>query len=63
MCLEKKLVIEIDGGHHNEPEQIHKDLIRQKFIESQGYKVLRFWNNEIYENLDGVIEKILDSIE
>ena len=59
-CLEKRLVIEIDGGQHNEDENIKKDLERDKYLKGQGYKVLRFWNNEVAENLDGVIEKILE---
>lgn len=62
VCLSKKLVIELDGGHHSESRQKKKDEIRQKYIESQGFKVLRFWNNEVLENLEGVVQKILDNI-
>ena len=60
-CLSKKLVIELDGGHHAEKINTIKDKEKQKYIENQGYKVLRFWNNEINDNLDGVLEKILET--
>ena len=56
ICRKKKIIIEIDGGQHNEPENIEKDLLRTKFMESKGYKVLRFWNNEIDNNIEGVFE-------
>ncbi len=58
LCLEKHLVIEIDGGQHNEPENIEYDKCRTQFLESNGYKVIRFWNNDIFKNIDGVMEEI-----
>ena len=54
ICLEKKLIIEIDGGQHNEPDNIEYDKKRTEYLESKGYKVLRFWNNEINKNIEGV---------
>jgi len=59
-CFEKKLVIELDGGQHNKSEQIKYDILRSKYLENQGYKILRFENSEIDENLDGVLEKIME---
>ena len=53
-----KLVVELDGGHHNEVNAQKADIIRQEYLESQGYRVLRFWNNELGENMNGVLEKI-----
>jgi very-short-patch-repair endonuclease len=55
-CLTIKLVIEVDGGQHN----VNKvaDDRRTAWLESQGYKVMRFWNNEVLQNLDGVLEAI-----
>ncbi len=58
MCAEINLVIEIDGGQHNKPDNIEHDNKRTEFLNSKGYKVLRFWNNDIYENIDGVIAEI-----
>ena len=58
-CPSRKLVIELDGGHHNEAEQVAKDNKRQRKLEAKGYTVLRFWNNDIDDNLEGVVEEIL----
>ena len=63
VCYEKKLVVEIDGGQHNDIAGIESDKVRQKFLEDNGFKVLRFWNNEIYENIEGVISKILSETD
>jgi very-short-patch-repair endonuclease len=51
-----KIVIEIDGGQH--ATQHKRDAMRTKFLESEGYRVLRFWNNEVLGNIDGVLEVI-----
>ncbi len=59
VCYEKKLVIELDGGGHLDEEQKEHDRLRDKFIEDNGYKVLRIFNNDIFSNIEGVIEKIL----
>lgn len=60
--FQNKLVIELDGSQHNENINIEKDNERTKFLESNGYKVLRFWNNDIFENIEGCIESIIDSL-
>ena len=54
ICREKKIIIELDGGQHNEQINIVYDLSRTKYLENKGYKVIRFWNNDIDNNLDGV---------
>jgi|GEM_PF-1264 len=59
-CKEKKLIIELDGGQH--AEQVTYDDIRTKYIESEGYKVLRFWNNDVLENIEAVTEQIMQRI-
>ena len=61
VCQVTRIVIELDGGQHNEFENIIKDNERTKFIESEGYKVIRFWNNDILNNLEGVF-KILNDL-
>ena len=55
-----KLVIEIDGGQH--VEQAAADAARTKFLESEGYRVVRFWNNEVLTNIDGVLEAIASAL-
>ena len=51
-----KIVIEIDGGQH--ATQHEQDAMRTRFLDSEGYRVLRFWNNEVLGNIDGVLEVI-----
>jgi very-short-patch-repair endonuclease len=55
-----KTIIEIDGGQH--AEKTVSDAKRTKFLESEGYRVLRFWNNEVLANIDGVLEVIQSTI-
>lgn len=58
ISYESKVIIEIDGGQHNEDSQKARDDERTKWFEMKGYTVLRFWNNEVLTNLDGVLEII-----
>ncbi|SRR5258708_31899068 len=55
-CPKKKLIIELDGGHHQ--TQIDYDASRTQWLENQGYTVLRFWNSDIQSNLNGVRQTI-----
>ncbi len=57
-CLKSRLVIEIDGAQHGEDGHRLKDEERDLRLATAGFKVLRFWNNEVNENLDGVVETI-----
>jgi len=58
ICREKWLIIELDGGQHNEDKNIAYDEKRTKYLESKGFKVIRFWNNDIDNNIEGVFEVI-----
>ena len=58
ICREKKLIIEIDGGQHNEPKNLEYDKQRSLYLESKGYRIIRFWNNEIDNNLTGVYQQL-----
>lgn len=62
VCFEKKLIVEIDGGQHNEDNTRNKDQARTNWLKSEGYHVLRFWNNEVIGNLNGVLEKIRETL-
>lgn len=57
-CPAKKLIIELDGGHHNEDATAESDRERQEWLEKEGYRVIRFWNSEIGSELNAVMEKI-----
>ena len=63
VCIELKLIIELDGGQHNEDKNIIYDSERTKFLESNGYNVVRFWNNDIDNNIEGVYEKLLELVK
>ncbi len=61
VCREKKLIIEIDGGQHM--DAIEYDLLRTKDLESRGYRVLRIWNHEVFKNIQGVMDSVLNLLE
>lgn len=59
-CIEKMLIIELDGGQHQ--EQIQYDENRTAFMQTQGWTVIRFWNNDVLQNFDGVLATIADTL-
>jgi len=59
VCIEHRLVIEADGGQHADNEA---DLRRTRWLESRGWRVIRFWNNEILKNTEGIVESILRAL-
>ena len=61
-CLTSRLVIELDGSQHGENTNKARDTARTRWLESEGYRVLRFWNNDLVENLDGVMETIYTAL-
>jgi adenine-specific DNA-methyltransferase len=58
VCLKARLVIELDGDQHGEPEVEERDAERTAWLQAQGFRVLRFWNNEVLQSMDGVWEII-----
>ncbi len=58
---EKRLVIELDGGQHAEENDQANDRRRDEWLNNQGFRVLRFWNNEVLENLEGVLETVREN--
>ena len=59
VCFDKKLVVELDGSQHIENP---KDIIRDNWLKSQGFRTLRFWNNDVLKNRESVVNKILDTL-
>jgi very-short-patch-repair endonuclease len=55
-CLSARLIIEVDGGQHDVERE--KDAARTAWLKSRGYRVIRFWNNDVLENLEGVVQII-----
>ena len=60
-CSDARLIIELDGGQH--ATRTAEDANRTKILEAMGYLVLRFWNNDVLQNLEGVLEEILKTLE
>ena len=60
VCFEKRLVIEVDGGQHAQEQ--NKDAVRDGWLREQGFRVLRFWDNEVMANIEGVLGSIRENI-
>jgi very-short-patch-repair endonuclease len=58
VCFEKELIIELDGSQHGEIDIIKSDKTRDDFLKYRGFKILRFWNEEIYKNCFEVLDFI-----
>ena len=56
LCRSERLVVEVDGGQHANSAS---DQVREAFLTSEGYRVMRFWNSDVLKNMDGVLETIL----
>ena len=59
VCLKAKLAVEVDGGQHSENEA---DAARTEFLERAGFRILRFWNNDVLRDTEAVVETILDAL-
>jgi len=62
ICRQQKLIIELDGNHHNDESTINYDQKRTLYLIDKGYQILRFWNNDVLNNINNVLEKILQSL-
>ncbi len=62
-CAEAHLAVEVDGSQHLESIAINQDQARTKFLENKSIKVIRFWNHEVLENLDAVLESIIFTLD
>ena len=63
VCFNPRLVIELDGGQHAEIGQRKHDQRRTAWLQSEGFRVVRFWNNEVLANTDGVTTEIASVLE
>ena len=63
VSFDNKLIVEVDGAHHGEQEIRKGDTDRAEMLRSMGYRVLRFWDNEVLSNTDSVIEEIRQNLE
>ena len=58
LCPAKHLIVEVDGGHHNDDATAKRDSERQAWLEQEGYRVIHFWNSDITGDLNAVLERI-----
>lgn len=61
-CISAKLVVEIDGTTHSEAHEIDYDATRTKFLEKLGWRVIRFTNDDLFDDVDGVVEAIYEAL-
>lgn len=62
-CPDANLIIELDGGYHSETQQAYDDEIRTQWLESMGYKVIRFSNEQVLFDIDNVLDTIIEYLE
>jgi very-short-patch-repair endonuclease len=63
VCLEIGLIVELDGSQHLEPQQQHAYGLRTLYLEKMGYRVLRFWNDEVLQDTDSVLDEIVRAVQ
>ena len=61
-CDEERLGIELDGGQHNEPDKQRTDKERTAFLEGKSVKIIRFWNNEVLQKTEAVLEQLYNAL-
>ena len=63
VCIEIGLIVELDGGQHSEDQNVSYDEKRSAGLAAMGFRVLRFWNNEVLNETDAVMEKIFQTAQ
>ena len=63
VCFERRLAVEVDGGQHGDVTALQRDAARTQYLELQGFRVLRFWNNEVLGNIEGVLAVISAALD
>jgi very-short-patch-repair endonuclease len=61
-CFDRRLVVEVDGPHHLEPEQAARDAIRDQTLRERGFQTLRFWTQAVHEDIDAVMDVICHAL-
>jgi len=63
VCLDLRLIIELDGGGHNEDAQRTYDAARDAWLRSQGFRILRYWNNEVFAEWEAIAQAIWKAVK
>jgi very-short-patch-repair endonuclease len=61
-CLSNRLVVEVDGGTHGTDDEVARDARRQRYLQAQGFRIVRVWNSEVRENIEGVMDTIVGAL-
>src|SRR5262245_2850868 len=61
-CFSKRLIVEVDGGTHSTDTEISRDTRRERYLHDQGFQVLRFWNSDVRQNIEGVMDTIVGAL-
>ena len=62
VCFEQRLIVEVDGSQHGDDEGLARDEMRTRWLQSEGYRVIRFWNNDVMSKTESVLEAIHNMI-
>ena len=62
LCLSQRLIIEVDGGTHGTDGEIAGDRRRERYLRDQGFRILRVWNSQVRENIEGVMDTIVAAL-
>jgi very-short-patch-repair endonuclease len=57
-CYKCRLIVELDGGQHSAPTECARDGERSRLLEAEGFRIMRFWNSDVFQNLEGVVDMI-----
>ena len=62
-CNERRLAIELDGGGHNDSAKERSDFLRTESLRRSGISVIRFWNNDVFNNIEAVLERLFEELK
>ena len=62
-CLSHRLIVEVDGGTHSTDEEVARDARRERYLKDQGFRILRVWNVDVRENMEGVMDTIVGALD
>jgi very-short-patch-repair endonuclease len=62
-CLSRRLIIEVDGGTHGTRAEIARDRSRDRYLQDQSFRILRVWNSEVRDNIDGVMDTVVAALQ
>jgi very-short-patch-repair endonuclease len=61
-CLSERLIVEVDGGTHGTDEELRRDARRERYLQEQGYRILRVWNSDVVRDMEGVMDTIVAAL-